>query len=85
MSAISRRAARKGGNSLVPSNKARAVRAAAALATQKTGTRSRFHANAEATRTKPARMPAVTVGGNTLNFKVSSQSMGARISAEAPA
>ena len=55
------------------------------LATQKTGARSRLQASAEAAITNAARMAAVAGGGNTLKFKVSSQSMGARIRADVPA
>ena len=85
VSAISSSVARKGRSSCVAMDRARAAAAAVALAIQKTGARFRFQASAVAAITNAPRMAAVACAGSTLKLRVSSQSMGARISAEVPA
>src|ERR1019366_3552058 len=84
-STIRSRAAMKGSRWWVAKDKARATTAAVMLATQMIGTKSRFHARAEAEITNTHRMAAVTDGGRTLNRRVSSQSMGPRINADVQA
>src|SRR5208337_5349841 len=80
-SAMRRSAEMKGTRSCVAINKARVVRTAETLATQTTDVRRRFHARAYAVTTNAPSTPAVAGVGNTLNPRVNSQSMGARIKA----
>src|ERR1035441_4607601 len=82
---IASSAAMKGRSVCVAIDKARASGAAAALATQTTDARLRFHASAEAAQTNAPSTAAVAAAGNTLKRRVSSQSMGARIKADVQA
>ena len=82
MSAISSSATANGARLRDVAISAMATAAAVALPTQESEARLRFQASADEAAANAHRMDAVAAADNTLKLTVSSQSMGARMSAE---